>query len=136
HLAAMGWQRTGDVPPPVIRESYAERRVWLEDLASRLGVTKYVQAIDLGSLLDAPADATPVCVQSVAVPLLQHVGSPALAAVGVGQTVVAGQLIGEIPEGKLGARIHAGVGGTVGSVCDCSIEINGVPDLVADAAGS
>ncbi|HUU69902.1 MAG TPA: 4Fe-4S dicluster domain-containing protein [Planctomycetota bacterium] len=136
HLAAMGWQRTGDVPPPVIRESYAERRVWLEDLASRLGVTKYVQAIDLRSLLDAPADAAPVCVHSVAVPLLQHVGSPALAAVGVGQTVVAGQLIGEIPEGKLGARIHAGVGGTVGSVCDCSIEINGVPDLVADAAGS
>jgi len=136
HLAAMGWQRTGDVPPPVLKESYAARHVWLDDLAARLGVTKYIRAIDLPSLLQTSADADPIPVPSLAVSLLQHVGAPALATVGVGQSVDVGQLIGEIPEGKLGARVHAGAVGTVGSVCDCSIEINGIPNLVTNTAGS
>jgi len=136
HLAAMGWQRTGDVPPPTIKQTYADRHVWLDDLAVRLGVIRYVQGIDLASLLQASADAHPIPMPSLAVPLLQHIGAPALATVGVGQAVEIGQLIGEIPDGKLGARVHAGAVGTVGSVCDCSIEINGIPDLVPDAAGS
>ncbi|MFO7627521.1 MAG: hypothetical protein R6V62_09705 [Candidatus Fermentibacteraceae bacterium] len=33
-----------------------------------------------------------------------------------GQRVIEGELIGEIPEGQLGARVHASISGTVTAV--------------------
>ncbi|MGH4120548.1 4Fe-4S dicluster domain-containing protein [Clostridium sp.] len=43
----------------------------------------------------------------------QHVGAPTLTVVSVGDHVKLGQLIGKIPEGSLGAAIHASISGTV-----------------------
>ena len=52
----------------------------------------------------------------VVIPLQQHIGKPSEAAVRNGSTVKRGDLIGEIPEGALGARIHASIDGRVTSV--------------------
>ena len=49
----------------------------------------------------------------VALPLKQHVGAPARPVVAVGDRVACGQLIAEIPDGALGARLHASIDGTV-----------------------
>jgi Na+-translocating ferredoxin:NAD+ oxidoreductase RnfC subunit len=48
--------------------------------------------------------------------LQQHIGQPALPVVKEGDRVKKGDLIGEIPEGALGARVHASIEGTVESV--------------------
>lgn len=50
---------------------------------------------------------------TVRIPLRQHAGIPAEALVKVGDCVTAGQLIGQIPEGKLGANVHASINGKV-----------------------
>jgi Na+-translocating ferredoxin:NAD+ oxidoreductase RnfC subunit len=52
----------------------------------------------------------------VRLPLLQHIGIPAKAVVSIGQQVKAGEVVAEIPEGKLGARIHASIDGQVKTV--------------------
>ena len=53
----------------------------------------------------------------------QHVGAPAAPIVTVGQQVEAGQKIGDIPEGALGAAIHTSIRGTVSEVTADYIEI-------------
>jgi Na+-translocating ferredoxin:NAD+ oxidoreductase RnfC subunit len=53
-----------------------------------------------------------------------HTGAPAEAVVRVGDTVRAGQVIGEIEDGKLGARVHASIAGRVAAV-DGHIVIEG-----------
>jgi len=45
--------------------------------------------------------------------LQQHIGAPAVSVVKVGDIVRVGQLVGEIPEGALGAKVHASIEGTV-----------------------
>jgi Na+-translocating ferredoxin:NAD+ oxidoreductase RnfC subunit len=55
-------------------------------------------------------------VGQVAIPLQQHLGKPAEPVVQAGAKVKKGDLIGEIPEGALGARVHASIDGTVKSV--------------------
>ncbi len=48
--------------------------------------------------------------------LKQHVGATSQPIVNVGDVVKEGDLIGEIPEGALGARVHASISGTVREV--------------------
>ena len=60
------------------------------------------------TVLPAPAQ--------VVVPLSQHIGAPAQAVVKAGDRVKCGDVIGEIPEQGLGARIHASMDGVVKSV--------------------
>jgi len=57
-------------------------------------------------------------VKQVSIPLQQHLGKPAQTVVRVGAKVSKGDLIGEIPEGALGARVHASIDGTVTAVGD------------------
>jgi len=84
-------------------------------LIARLGLRKY----------DVPAqmEATPLPVIQVKIPLKQHIGAPCAAIVSVGQTVAAGDTIGKVPEGQLGAPIHASITGVVTQVGDTHIEI-------------
>ena len=60
----------------------------------------------------------------VRIPLSQHIGAPAVAMVKPGDTVAAGDLIGEIPEKALGARVHASIAGQVVRV-DSAVVIKG-----------
>lgn len=56
--------------------------------------------------------------KKVVLPLKQHLGAPAEAVVTVGQKVQKGEVVGEIPEKALAARIHASISGTVTEVGD------------------
>ncbi|MCB8815929.1 4Fe-4S dicluster domain-containing protein [Desulfosporosinus shakirovi] len=59
----------------------------------------------------------------VVLKLQQHIGAPAVPAVKVGDLVSVGQLIGEIPEGALGAKVHASLEGTVTQITPQAITI-------------
>ncbi len=49
----------------------------------------------------------------VRIPLGQHIGIQAIPVVKSGSAVRTGDVIGEIPDGKLGARVHASIDGVV-----------------------
>lgn len=51
--------------------------------------------------------------EKVSIPLSQHIGAPCECLVKKGDTVYAGQKIGEVPSGALGAPVHSSVSGTV-----------------------
>ncbi|MBW2459767.1 MAG: electron transport complex protein RnfC, partial [Deltaproteobacteria bacterium] len=94
-----------------------DRRVPLPRLIAKLGLTDYVKAPDVVALGER-------AVSQVKLRLSQHTGAPAVPVVSVGQAVTRGQLVAEIPEGKLGARIHASITGRVSAVDDREIQIN------------
>jgi len=52
-----------------------------------------------------------------------HIGAPSVPVVKAGDRVGAGQLIAVIPEGKLGAVLHASISGKIASVSDQAIVI-------------
>ncbi len=81
------------------------RHTPLKQLIKKLGVEVY----------DGPAHFEDVKFSPniVRIPLSQHIGSPALPMVKVGKEVKIGEVIGEIPDGKLGARIHSSIDGVV-----------------------
>lgn len=85
------------------------RMIPVTRLIARIGLAKY----DVAAPLDeAPAIDVPV----VGIGLRDHVGAPAVPVVSVGDKVEAGQKIGEIKEGALGATVSSSVSGTVQSV--------------------
>lgn len=86
------------------------RRVPSKRLAARLGLAAYLDIPTpyLGEL--RPGEAL--------VPLRQHIGVPAVPLVQVGARVKAGDLVGDLPENSLGAKVHASISGTVTEVGD------------------
>lgn len=84
------------------------RKVPISRLLERLDVAKYNTHPQFEDISIEP--------DKVVIPLQQHIGKPCEAAVRVGSTVKRGDLIGEIPEGALGARVHASIDGKVTSV--------------------
>lgn len=54
--------------------------------------------------------------ERVVIPMSQHIGAPCVSLVKKGDVVTVGQKIGEVPEGALGAPVHASVSGTVEKV--------------------
>lgn len=74
---------------------------------------------------DRPASISDIKIepQLVRIALSQHAGSPAVPVVTPGQSVLAGEIIGEIPEGKLGAPVHSSINGTVSEITADYIEI-------------
>jgi Na+-translocating ferredoxin:NAD+ oxidoreductase RnfC subunit len=86
------------------------RKIPLKRLMERLEVTRYDS--------HPPFYEDEIRVDKVSIPLQQHIGRPALPVVKEGDRVKKGDLIGEIPEGALGARVHASIDGTVEAVGD------------------
>ena len=86
------------------------RRIPVARLAARLGLASYLhrETPYLGEL-------TP---KSVDIPLRQHIGAPCVALVKAGDRVARGACIGDIPEGALGARVHASMSGQIEEVGD------------------
>jgi Na+-translocating ferredoxin:NAD+ oxidoreductase RnfC subunit len=105
------WSGKMDVKPHAM---YEGRRTPLKLLMKRLAVEEF----------DVPAHFADVALKPpvVKLALTQHVGAAAEPLVRVGEMVHAGQCIGEIPQGKLGSRIHASIDGRVTAV-DAFIEI-------------
>ncbi len=103
------------------RESYRvspffdTRKVPVQRLMERLEVIKYDTHPEFY--------ADEVRIKKVNILLQQHLGKPSLPAVAEGDRVKKGDLIGEIPDGALGARVHASIDGTVAAVDEQRISI-------------
>lgn len=92
-----------------------ERRVPMERLTARIGLTRYD--------MPAPMVDEEVKTDTVKIQLTQHIGAPAKAFVAVGDKVVVGQPIGGTDDDKLGVKIHATISGTVTDVNDRFVTI-------------
>ena len=81
------------------------RRVPLKQLIMKLKLQDYD--------VEAPFSSGKISVKKVCIPLQQHIGSPAKSLVKKGDVVEERQMIGKIPDGELGANIHASISGKV-----------------------
>jgi Na+-translocating ferredoxin:NAD+ oxidoreductase RnfC subunit len=117
-LAAQGWEnvvhKRSDLTPHPMREY---RRVPMERLVARLGLTEYEEECI------CPLDDREYQPKRVTIPLKQHIGALSEPVVKVGDRVQCGDLIAQIPEGKLGASVHASISGRVEAVSDEHIVI-------------
>jgi Na+-translocating ferredoxin:NAD+ oxidoreductase RnfC subunit len=116
-LRAQGWvnevHKRTDFQPHPTREY---RLVPTHRLIARLGLTEWEEQV-------CPLDEAEYRPARVSIPLRQHIGAAAIPVVEVGHQVARGDLIAEVPEGKLGANLHASISGRVTAVDDRSIEI-------------
>ncbi len=107
------WQASGKTPEN--NPFKAIRHIPTKRLMQRLDVTQY--------------DTHPTFSQTEFVPghvkllLGQHIGAPAKPVVAVGDCMTAGDLVAEIPENALGARIHASITGVVTGVTKDAVTI-------------
>lgn len=92
------------------------RRVPLKQLMKRIDVLKFDTHTPF--IKDSPQ------VSQVKIMLKQHAGFPAKAVVKLGEAVQEGELIADIEEGKLGAKIHASISGRITHVSDEFIRIS------------
>lgn len=104
-LQGIKWSGNREVTP---HPMYEYRRTPLKMLVNRLAIGEYDLPTPFTQL-----DREPLRVE---IPLAQHVGAPATPVVSEGKRVERGELIGEIPTGQLGARIHSSISGIVRSV--------------------
>ncbi|MDR1899724.1 MAG: 4Fe-4S dicluster domain-containing protein [Treponema sp.] len=83
------------------------RRIPSERMAARAGVLEYCRGNPLEHFVEPPYCAR------VSIPLQMHTGAASIPRVTAGQRVTTGELIADIPENSLGARIHASIDGVV-----------------------
>jgi len=99
------WSGKKEIQP---HPMYEGRRTPLKQLIKRLGIEEYN--------VYSKFSEKEFIIKRVSIPLLQHAGTKAEPIVRIGDFVKKGQCIGEIPKGKIGARIHASIDGTVKTI--------------------
>lgn len=111
--AGIRYSGSGSVQEPP--EFWNFRKIPAKRLIVKLGLSEY----------DRPAPITAIEIKPnfVKIPLRQHTGAPGRPLVKPGDHVLKGQLIGEISEGKPGARVHASIDGVVTGLDDNHIVI-------------
>ncbi len=92
------------------------RKIPVKRLMERLDVTRYDVSPDI--------EVQGIDIATVSILLKQHLGEAAIAVVSTGSRVKRGDVIGEIPQGALGARVHASIDGTIQSIDETRIIIN------------
>lgn len=98
---------------PVIHPMRSVRRVSIDRLLKKLALLDYDKK--------APFTQVNTRFEKVVLPLKMHIGAPSIPIVKTGDKVKVGQLIAAIPEGKLGAALHASISGKIVSVTDKAI---------------
>lgn len=93
------------------------RKVSLKRIMQRLNINQYAE----NKPTYVPSTLQP---KRVWIKLQQHVGNKAVPIVKIGDRVSKGQLIGEIPAGKLGARVHASINGSISKIETDFMEIS------------
>jgi len=97
--------KKSDYQPSAFRDV---RKIPTQRLMERIQVSQYDHH---------PEFFTPeIQIEKTTIPLKQHLGAPAVPVVKAGDRVKKGDLIGEIPDKTLGARVHASISGVVDSV--------------------
>jgi biotin carboxyl carrier protein len=86
------------------------RKVPLEKLVRRLGLEPFDRPAPWQDRSLEPA--------RVAIPLKQHIGVACVPAVSAGDKVEKGQVVGRVPDGELGAPVHASIAGRVKEIND------------------
>lgn len=100
-----------------VNEFRETRKVPVPRLMKRLEIDKYGSHAEF---IDFDKDS----VKEVKLFLSQHVGAPSVPVVSEGEAVSEGELVADIAEGKLGAKIHASINGKVKQVTDKYIIIS------------
>ena len=93
-----------------------ERRIPFDRLINKLHLTKYNVIPEYDGISIYPSN--------VKINLTQHYGVPAEPIVHTGDKVKEGQIIGEIPDNKIGAKIHSSINGIVRKINSKYIEIS------------
>ena len=88
----------------------AYRKIPVKRLIAKTGLAGYDRT--------APLDSRPLAVKRVELLLKQHVGAPSRPVVESGQTVRQGDLVARIPDGALGANLHASIAGVATVAAD------------------
>ena len=83
----------------------------------RMGLAEYDREVPYVDSYDAP--------RAVRIMLKQHIGAPCVPVVSEGDAVSEGQCVGQIPDGVLGAPVHASMSGRVVTVGKDYIDIMG-----------
>ncbi len=91
------------------------RRVPMKQLMKKLNILKYDVPTPFKGEMPEP--------ETVKIMLKQHVGAPSKPVVAIGDVVEKGQLIADVPQGALGAKIHSSISGKVTHVSDEFIRI-------------
>lgn len=115
-LGQLGIKNPNNRVPEKAHPTREYRKFPVPKLIARLGITKY----------DVDADIVAEDFDNfdqVRIPLRQHIGGPAKALVDLGDQVKVGQVIGDMEDGQLGARIHASIDGKVVAIEDGIITI-------------
>lgn len=113
---------TNDIANPHRRREvtpHSQRRhrmIPISRLVARVGLMPYYH-------LKAVYDSESYDVQKVRISLKQHLGAPARPVVRSGEKVERGELIGEIPDKALGARVHSSISGTVLAVSEKEVVV-------------
>jgi Na+-translocating ferredoxin:NAD+ oxidoreductase RnfC subunit len=116
-LAVSGWKNDRHHRADLTTDDFREGRlVPTERLVERLGVRHYHEG-------PVVWDDSAVRTDRVFISLKQHIGVPAVPVVTTGDNVTEGQLVASIPEGKLGACVHASITGRVVEVTDKTMTI-------------
>lgn len=84
------------------------RKVPVSRLKKRLEIDKYRSL--------TPMSEFNVEVESIKIYLSQHVGAPSVPVLSEGARVRRGDLVADIPDGKLGAKIHSSIDGTISTI--------------------
>lgn len=113
-LMSAGIRWAGGVRPLTANPFKSSRQIPTKRLIHRLDLARY--DVHPGYV----GEYVPFVVK---IPCSQHIGAPASCIVSVGDSVKAGDLIGEIPDKAMGARVHASIDGVVESVADGLITI-------------
>lgn len=92
-----------------------ESKVPSKRVIQRMGLTKYDQDVPFADSFEAPG--------AVRIMMRQHIGAPCQPVVGKGDIVTEGQCVGRVPDGALGALVHASVSGQVVDVCEEYVDI-------------
>lgn len=85
--------------------------------------TRLIQRLNLANYQAHAGYGGEITTSRVVLPLGQHIGAPATCVLSVGDRVSKGDLIGEIPEGAMGARVHASIDGVVEAIADGIVTI-------------
>lgn len=81
------------------------RKIPASRVAARVGVLRWYD-LNIDSCVEG-------CPERVEIPLSMHIGAPSEPVICAGDYVTEGQLIAKIPEGAMGANIHASISGKV-----------------------
>ena len=100
---------------PTIHPMRSVRRVSIERLLKKLALLDYDKK--------APFTEIKQRFEKVVLPLKMHIGMPAQSLVKPADRVKTGQLIASIPEGKLGAALHAPISGKIVAVTEHAVTI-------------